>query len=216
MGRNLSGALLCVLVVCPLLWATKTKKEAERLDKEFKKISLTAAVPDGRRVVNRVMAEQLGVSRRQLVEERKQTRLVYAQIFGAHEVAHLSGSTFGQVAEQMKQGHSLLEISEQHQVDLKEILVDARKLNKNMERELDRVASGEESEQAADTADAYDPSDDSLAVDTADFSAAQIAQAAYQVHNPGLHLGGGPFGPGQTSAGAPGRTMGIGHGHGPH
>jgi hypothetical protein len=217
MGKSLSGALLCVLVVSSLVWASKPEKEAKKLDREFKRISLTAAVPDGRRVVNRVMAQQLGVGRAELVHERKQTGFVYGQIFGAHEVAHLSGLTFSQVTEQMKQGHSLLEISEQHQIDLREILADAKKLNKSIERELDRVASGDENEQAEDTADAYDPSGDSLTADTADFSPAQIAQAAEQVHNPGLHLGqGGPFGAGQGSGSALGRTMGAGHGHGPH
>ncbi len=217
MGKSLSDALLCVLVVSSLVWASKPEKEARKLDKEFKRISLTAAVPDGRRVVNRVMAEQLAVSRTKLVQERKQTGFVYGQIFGAHEVAHLSGLTFSQVAGQMKQGHSLLEISEQHQIDLREILVDAKKLNKSVERELERVASGDENEQAEDTAEAYDPSGDSLSADTVDFSPSQIAQAADQVHNPGLHLGGaGPFGAGQSNGGALGRTTGAAHGHGPH
>jgi hypothetical protein len=48
-------------------------------------------------------------------------------------------------------------------------------------------------EQAQDTADSYDPSNDSSSTDTAEFSPAEIAQVAEQVHNLGLHLGqGGP------------------------
>jgi hypothetical protein len=192
--------------------------EAKKVDKEFRKISLTAAVPDGRRVVNRVMAEQLGVSRMQLVQERKATGFVYGQIFGAHEVAHLSDLSFGQVAEQMKQGHSLLEISQQRQVDLRKILADAKSLNESIERELDRIANGEENEQAEDTADSYDPSSDSLSADAAEFSPAEIAQAAEQVHDRGLHLGqGGPFASGQQGGSrALGSTMAAGHAQGPH
>ncbi len=221
MKSSLIGGLLVILVIPPVVWATKVDKETKKLDKELKKISLTAAVIDGRRVVNRVMSEQLGVSRTQLVKERKQTGFVYGQLFGAHEVARLGGLSFSQVARQMKQGQSLLEVSEQHQADLKEILADARKLNKKIDQELDRVADGDEDEQSEDVADSYDPSDDSLSADAADFSPAEIAQANDQVHNRGSHSGeGGPLGRGQGRSGGMGSIAGggvsSGHGHGRH
>lgn len=221
MKKSLIGGLLAALVVAPVLWASKAEKEAKKLDKEFKKISLTAAVMDGRRVVNRVMSEQLGVSRSQLVKERKQTGFVYGQLFGAHEVARLGGLTFSQVVGQMKQGHSLLQLSEQHQADLRGILADAKKLNKRIDQELDRIGNGEEDEQADDTADSYDPSDDSLSADASDFSPAEIAQANNQVHNRGWHLGeGGPLGRDQGRSGGMGGMAGGGmsggHGHGRH
>ncbi len=222
MKRTLTLALLGLLLIAPALWASKTEKEAKKLDKELRKISLTASDLDGRRVVNRVMAKQLGVSRKQLVKERRETQFLYGQIFGTHEVARLSGRTFDQFAKQMKDQHrSLLEISEQHQVDLKELLADAKKLTKSIDKELDRVASGEEDEQADDSADSYDPSDDSLSADTSGFSPAELAQAKNQVHQPpGLALGRrGASGAGRgvgggISTGSGG--SGGGRGRGPH
>lgn len=232
MPRRALMGLVAVLLFAPLVWASKEEKQAKKLDKELKKISLTAAVLDGRRVVNRVMAAHLSVSRKQLVEERRQTGFVYGQIFGAHEVARAAGSPFSKVAAEMKQGHSLLAISEQRGVDLKEILADAKTLNKRIDKELDRVASGEENEQADDAADAYDPSDDSMAADTADFSPAEVAQANEQVHHRGGPFGeGGPYGLGRGASGGMGAGRagggvgggigggmgtGRGGGHGPH
>jgi hypothetical protein len=208
MARRRIGGLIALVLLAPTLRASKEEKQAKKLDKELKKISLTASVADGRRVVNRVMAEQLGVSRKQLVAERRKTGFVYGQLFGTHEVGRLASLKFDQIAEQMKQGHSLLGISEQHNVDLKEILADAKALNKRIERELDRVANGDENEQAEDTADSYDPSDDSLSADTADFSPTEIAQANSQVHNRG-------FGPGGPFGGGRGQGVGLGAGRGP-
>jgi hypothetical protein len=214
MKKGLIGALLAVFVGCPILWATKAEKEAKKLDQELKKISLTAAVMDGRRVVNRVVAHELGVSRKQLVEERRHTGFVYGQLYGAHEVGRLAGLSFNQVAGEMKQGHSLYEISEQHQVELKQVLTDTKRLNKGVQQELDRVANGEENEKAEDEADSYDPSDDTLSSDAADFSPAEIAQASQQVHDRGMHLGQGGFGSsGQGRPGAFGGGIGGGHGH---
>jgi len=131
-NRIVSGAL-ALLLLASVAWASKEEREAKKLDKELKKVSLTATVIDGRRVVNRVMARQLGVSRKQLVAERKQTGFVYGQLFGAHEVGRQAGMKFDQVTGEMKQGHSLLEISEQLDVDLKQILADAKTLNKKQE-----------------------------------------------------------------------------------
>ena len=211
MRKTLTRGVLSVLLFVPGLWATKVEKEAKKLDKELKKISLVAADLDGRRVVNRVMAKQLGVSRKQLVNERRQTDFVYGQLFGAHEVAREAGIAFSQVAEQMTQGHSLLDISEQHELDLKVVLADAKKLNKGIDKELDRVASGEENEQADDSADGYDPAGDSLSADTAEFTPAQVAQAKEQVHQRGGPFGqGGPFGAGRGVGG----EMGGGRGQG--
>ncbi len=216
-------ALLAVLLIAPALRADKTEKEAKKLDKELRKVSLTASDADGRRVVSRVMAVQLGVSRKELVKERSETQLVYGQLFGTHEVARLSGQTFDQVAKQMKNQHrSLLEISEERHVDMKAVLADAKKLNKSIEKELDRVASGQEDEQADDSADSYDPSDDSLDADTADISPTEIAQAKNNVHHRGLALGqsgrggSGGIGAGRGVGGGVGGGMGGGRGRGPH
>lgn len=224
MVRRMMGGLLGLLLLAPVLWASKQEKEAKKLDKELRKISLTAAVLDGRRVVNRLMAEQLGVSRKELVAERRKTGFVYGQLFGAHEVGRLASLKFDQIAAQMKQGHSLLEISEQHEVDLKRIAADAKTLNKKIDRELDRVASGEENEQADDNSDSYDPSDDTLTADTADFTPSEISQANHVVHGRGYGPG-GPFGNSQGQGAGRGvgggigsgiGSVGVGRGRGPH
>ena len=182
-------------------------RQAKKLDKELKKISLTAAVPDGRRVVNRVMAHELGVTRSELVKEREKTGFVYGQLFGAHAVGKQAGMNFDQVAEQMKRGHSLLDISQEHDVNLKDILDDAKTLNKHIGKELDRVAAGDEDETAEDSADDYDPSGDSVGADTSSFSPSDITQANQMVHGRAVGLG--------TAMGnGPGAGMGAGRGVG--
>lgn len=227
MRRSLAVGLLSSLLLAPVLWAAKVEKEAKKLDKELRKVSLTAADIDGRRVVNRVMAKQLGIGRKQLVNERRETGFVYGQLFGAHEVARLAGLTFSEVARQMKQHQSLLAISQQHEADLSQILSGARKLNKEIDKELDRVANGEEDEQDEDAADSYDPADDSITADSAEFSPAERAQAANEVHHRGAPFGqGGPYGgglgagsvegSGRAPAAGVGGGPGGGHGRGRH
>ncbi len=201
-----------------MLWAAKADKatkEAKKLEKELKRVNLTATDADGRRAVNRVMAKQLGVSSRQLIGERRETGFVYGQLFGAHEMAHVAGLTFNQAAEQLKQQHSWLDIGGQHQVDLKDILTSAKKLNKEIDKELDRVASGfQEKGKTKEAAEPYNPSEDSIAADSANFSPSEIAQAKYLVHHRGLPLGGGGGEEGDEEEGG-GPAVG-GRGHGPH
>jgi len=203
-----------------MLWAAKADKatkDVKKLDKELKRVSLTATDADGRRAVNRVMAKQLGVSTRQLIDERRETGFVYGQLFGAHEISRLAGLTLNQVAEQLKQQRSWLDIGGQHQVDLKEILTSAKKLNREIDRELDRVASGfQEKGKTREAAEPYDPSQDSIAADSANFSPSEIAQAKYFVHHRGLPLGGGGSEEGDEEGGGPGGPPVGGHGHGPH
>ncbi len=213
MTKRLINVLVGLLFIAPALWASKEMKQAKKLDKELKKISLTAAVPDGRRVVNRVMAHELGVTRQELVKEREKTGFVYGQLFGAHEVGKQAGMNFDQVAEQMKQGHSLLDISQEHDVKLKDILEDAKTLNKHIDKELDRIAVGDEDETAEDSADDYDPSIDSVSADTSTFSPSDIAQANQMVHGRGLGLG-NAMGNGQGAGMGAGRGVGAGVGGG--
>jgi len=189
MGRSLAGALLCLLAVSPLLSASSPEeKKATRIEKELTKINLIAAVPEGRRVVNRTMAEQLGVSREQLVQDRTRADFVYGELFGAYELAHLTGLTLDQVAAQTKQGRSLLETARQHGADLEAVLVDVKKLSQNIEKALNRVASRFDDERVIDRAAGYDPFYDSLRGDTAGFTPAQVAEAAQAVHNPRSRL----------------------------
>ncbi len=213
MTKRLIIGLLALVFSVPAVWASKEMKEAKKLDKELKKISLTAAVPDGRRVVNRVMAHDLGVTRKELVREREKTGFVYGQLFGAHEVGKQAGMNFDQVAEQMKQGHSLLDISQEHDVNLRDVLEDAKTLNKHIGKELDRIAAGDEDETAEDSADDYDPSGDSVSADTSTFSPSDIAQANQMVHGRALGLG-NAMGNGQGAGLGAGRGVGAGAGAG--
>jgi hypothetical protein len=216
MNKLLIAAVLMAAMV-PSAGADTIEKQGKKLDQQLKKITLTASDPDGRRVVNRVMAEQLGVSRTQLVRERKQTGFVYGQIFGAHEVAKLTNRKFDDVAAEMKSGHSLLDISQSKSLDLKPILGDAKKLNKSIDTELDKVADGDEDEQADDQADNYDPSDDSTPGDTSGFSPSDLAQANNQVHQRGFAAPAGQGNArsafGSTTAGSAGMTRAASGGH---
>ncbi len=220
MRKSLFQGLVSVLLLAPMLWAAKAdkaSKDAKKLDKELKRVTLIATDVDGRRAVNRVMAKQLGVSGKQLIDARRETGFVYGQLFGAHEMARVAGLTFNQVAEQVKQQHSWLDIGEPHQVDLKEILTSAKKLNKEIDKELDRVASGfQEKGKTKQPADTYNPSEDSVAADMANFSRSEIAQAKYTVHHRGLPPGEGGGEEGDEEGGGPVGPAVGGHGHGPH
>lgn len=188
MKKRMIGVLLALLLPAPLLCAGSADKDAKRLDKELKKIDLTAAVKDGRRVVNRMMAEQFGVDRKKLVEDRKETGLAYGQLFAVYELARLASVSVGQAAQEFGKEQDVAEVSEQHHVELKTILADAKKLNRKIEEELDRIADGDDDEDAVDAADSYDPSDDSVNSDTSGLTLSQIAQANNQVHNRGRQV----------------------------
>ncbi len=219
MKKNMLGVLSVLLCfVVPMLCAGSQENDAKKLHKELKRISLTAAVMDGRRVVNRVMADQLGVSRKQLVQERKQTGLVYGDLFAAHEVARLAKMAFSQVVQEIDEAQGVAEIGEKHRVELKAILAEAKKLNKKIDGELDRIANGDEDEDAQDDADSYNPSEDSVNPDTSDFTPSQIAQANSRVHNRGGQLTQGASGSGSGSGaatnGSPGAGKNPGRGRG--
>lgn len=217
--RRCIGLLLAfvALAAAPL---QASDKEGRKLDKELRKISLAAADPDGRRVVNRVMAQHLGVSRKQLVEERRKTDFPYGQIFAAHEVTKAMGSTFDEVARRM-QTLSLLEISQKNGVEIKPILASSKKLNKKIESELDRVYGGEEPAEPDETAGDYDPGQDTLSVDTGSFSPQEIQQEEARMRGRGRPMEegfpgsrGGGVGLGRGDPG-PGLGSGRGMGGGP-
>jgi len=201
--------------------ASEQAKTAAKLESELGKISLIATDLDGRRVVNRVMARQLGLSRQQLVEDRRQTGFVYGELFAAHRIARLAALSFDEVAVQMRMGQSLLEICVEYEVSVSKLLKDARKLNKAIEAELDRVARGEEPEgTSVEASEPYDPAFDTLAVDTAGFSAADLRLASERVHRrvqPGVAVS--PVGRGASIEAGRGaasrRTVGAGGGRGP-
>lgn len=173
-----------VLTCLASLAATNPEKDGKKLDEQLKKISLVASDSAGRRVVNRVMAKELGVSRKQLVEERKGTQFVYGQIFAVHEIACQTNSSFADIAKEMKDGKSPLAISLEKDVNLKKILKDIKKFNSKLENELTSVAAGEELEVAEDQADGYDPGGDAQPADAASFTPAEVSQAQQYVKQP--------------------------------
>ncbi len=199
--------LLVVVASASFLMASKAEKNALKLEEELFIIGLTAAVSDGRAVVNQVMAKHLGLSREQLVAERKETTLPYGELFAAHEFARLGNAPFKHVAQDMKEGQSLLDIGTEHEADLKKALASARKLNKAIDKELDRLAEGKkEGAEDSDTGDSYDPAVDYLSADTAAFTPEQLALASERVY-----MRGGSAGSNRTGAtSGAGSVMGTG------
>jgi hypothetical protein len=173
---------LIIVASASFLVGSTEAQNAVKLEEELFMIDLAAAVGDGRRAVNKVMAAHLGVRREQLVAERKETTLPYGELFAAHKFAGLGNAPFTHVAQDMKEGQSLLEVSTEHQVKLKKVLSSARKLNKAIDKELDRMAKGEESDRVQDIADAYDPSVDYLSADTAGFTPEQFTLANERIY----------------------------------
>ncbi len=227
MTKRFVSVLVTAIIFAPAVLAAKEMQEAKKLDKELKKVSLVAAVPDGRRVVNRVMADEFGVSRQELVKERQKTGFAYGQLFGAHDISRQAGMKFDDIATEMRQGHSLRDISDQHHVDLKELLAHAKSMNKQIGHELNSAGASGEDDNADDSANDYDLSDDSQGADTAGFSPSEMAQANQMVHGRGLGMGsamgngpnggmGAGNGMGSGTGGSTGRSMGTGMGGGGH
>lgn len=185
MKRAFVGAFLVTFAFTFSLLASKEEKNALKLEEALFIIGLTAAVTDGRTVVNKVMAEHLGVTRQQLVAERKETTFPYGELFAVHEFARLGNASFKHVAQDIKEGQSLLKVSTEHQADLKKILTSARKLNKAIDRELDRIAKSKENGEAEEIADSYDPTDDFLSADTSGFTAEQLSLASERIYRRG-------------------------------
>lgn len=178
------GAALIVLSCLGSLAAANPEKEGKKLDDQLKKISLVASDNGGRRVVNRVMAKELGVDRKQLVEERKSTQLTYGQLFVVHKIASQANSPFAEIAKAMTGGKSPLAVSVEKNVDLKNIFKDAKRFNSRLDRELTAVAVGDVPERSEDLAAGYDPGVDALPADTSGFTPAEISQAQQYVKQP--------------------------------
>lgn len=183
--RNKKFALSLFVITClASLHAANPEKDGKNLDEQLKKISLVASDNDGRRVVNRAMAKELGVDRKQLVEERRSTQLMYGQIFLVHEIAKQTNSSFAETAKVMTTGKIPQVISAEKNVDLKKIVKDARKFNSRLEVELGAVAAGNVPERSLDLEARYDPQEDSQPADTATFTTAELLQAQEYVRKP--------------------------------
>ncbi len=175
------------LLLCGSALAVEPDKNAAKLEKEIRKVNDVASVIAGRRVVNQVVSDQTGISRKQLVAERRQTGLAYGQLFAVHEIASEGNLKFDDLAAEVKQGHSVPEIAARHEVKAKSVLDETKKLNKEIAKAL--ADDADESEDAPDAPDAsddsYDPSSDSEPADTAGMTPQELAKNAAAVQSQG-------------------------------
>jgi uncharacterized membrane protein YgcG len=180
------ASTLIALILCGSAFAAD---HLSKLNKELKKIDDVASVRDGRRIVNQAMADQFGVKRLQLVAERRESGFNYGQLFIAHEFASEAKLKFEDVAAEMKAGKTLGAIAEIHDVDLKDLVKEAKSFNSEIAKALDEAA-GDDSDSAPDAPDvsgddSYDPSSDSEPSDTEGMSPKDLARNNATVHSQG-------------------------------
>ena len=203
-----------LLLLCGSAFAFENDKDAAQLEKEVRKVNKVASVSAGRRVVNQIVSDQLGVPREQLVAERRKTGLAYGQLFAVHEIANESFLFgFDDLAIEFKNGRTLVELARKYEVDPKSVLDETKRLNKEIAKTL--ADGGDEGGRATDTSGsgAYNPSFDSQPADTSGMTPQDLSKNDTYVRSQGAahaNPGAQGIGLGRSGSTAPGASGGFG------
>jgi hypothetical protein len=160
------------LVLALILMASLTvfADDQQKADKEIRKINAMAWDSTARAVVNKSLSETLKIDRSQLVQERRELGLNYGSLFIAHELA-LNGSSMKDIAASLKGGKSIVQVSNEHNANWKQIATDGKKLNSKIEDNLYKYFVASQSDKAE-----YDAAQDGVKTDN-DVSKQDLAEA---------------------------------------
>lgn len=173
--RNVVAIRLLLIAALVLASIPAFSDDQQRLQKETIKFTAMAADFDGRRVVNMSMSEVFNVPRADLVQQRAKTGLNYGGLFLAQELVK-KGLSPNEIAAGLNAGHSIAEIANQRQLDWKQVLDDAKKLNGAIDNNLYNFFLGKKVTAAQDAADKYDVHYDGVKAD-GELTPQQIASA---------------------------------------
>jgi len=109
--------------------------DQQKAEKEIRKINAMAWDSTARAVVNKSVSETFKVSRAQLAEERRAMELNYGSLFLAHELGS-NGPSLKDIAASLKNGKSIMQVSNESNANWKQIAADAKKLNSKIEDNL--------------------------------------------------------------------------------
>lgn len=151
--------------------------DEQKAEKQLHKIAAMATDATGKRVVSITIADTLGVKRSDLVTERRDTSLNYADTFVAHELVK-NGAKMSEIAAQLKSGKTISQIASEQHADWKQIGADAKKLNSKMEDNLYKHFLNGKATADRDRADNYDVMFDGVPADN-QVSKDDIAEAQH-------------------------------------
>jgi hypothetical protein len=150
--------------------------DQQKAQKELNQITAMARDFTRRTVVNLTMSQTLSVPRATLVQQRTDTGLNYGSLFLAGELVK-NGATMPDIAAQLKNGKKITEIANGRNVNWKQIVDDAKKLNSAVDQNLYKYFLREKGMAALNAKDKYDVHYDGVKADADDANEKEIEMA---------------------------------------
>lgn len=149
--------------------------DQQKAQQQITKITAMAIDVTARRIVSMSMSEMVGVSRPELVQQRRDTGLNYGSLFVAHQLA-AGGTGMADIATQLRAGKNIFQIGNDQHADWKRIASEAKKLNSRIEKNIYRHFLDPAADGKRDQADKYDVMSDGVRSDN-DVTPRDIAEA---------------------------------------
>jgi hypothetical protein len=162
-----------ILLLCLVLPASAD--DQQKLQKQAKKMSAMAADPVGRRIVNMSMADALKMSRNALVLERHRMNLNYGSIYMVHALTS-TGAKIEYIGAQLESGKTIAQVGNELHANWKQMVADAKKLNRQIEENLYQHFVDSSRDLARDEAEHYQLRYDGVPPDN-DVNYSELAEA---------------------------------------
>jgi hypothetical protein len=153
-------------------------EDHQMAEKQARRITAMTADATGRRMVSMSMADHFKVLRSDLVEERRNTGIDYGSLFVVHELI-ANGASMVKITSAFKSGKNIWQLGDGQHANWKQIGVDAKKMNTEIDVYIYHHFLGEKhakADDARDLADHYDVMRDGVKSDS-DVSQQEIAEA---------------------------------------
>jgi hypothetical protein len=125
--------------------------------------------------VSEAVSFTVSASRQELAMRRHAMDLNYGETFLAYQLMK-SGTAMDEIGAQLKSGRNIWQIANEHQVNWKQIVIEAKKANNRIDINLLQHFSNNKAQAKREVADGYDPFLDSVKADNK-ISAQEIADA---------------------------------------
>jgi hypothetical protein len=182
---------LCASSLSLFLASPSYGDDHQKAQKQLHKLVAMATDATGRRIVSITVADSLGVSRMQLMAERKSMNLNYGDVVLLHALLG-SGVAASEIGSQVKANKNLDQIAEEHQSDWKQLEKNAKKLFDKVQDNLYQHFINPRATSLRDSSDSYSAVVDGVPADS-QVSKEEIAEAerAYLVWRDRADTGGG-------------------------
>jgi len=138
--------------------------DQEKANKEIIKVTAMAWDATGRRVVSRAMSDVTGVTRLDLLQQRRSMNLNYGALCVVEEMIK-SGAKPDDIAAQLKAGKTITQVANDQHANWKQIAADAKKLNSKIDDGLYKHFLTPDADRQRDLDDKYDVAYDTVAAD---------------------------------------------------